>query len=124
MILLGLIVLISLPLTKNWRQKRSIDREIAELQTQVGELEHTNSNLKNVLEYMQSDQFVEEQARTKLNYRKPGEEVVVVESRPGSAPTPSNEPNIFAPPEAAPASPQPRLLANVGKWLNYFFTPK
>ncbi len=124
LVLSGLLVLICVPLSRNWRQKRSVDREIQELKTQVGDLEHTNSNLKNVLEYMQSDQFVEEEARTKLNYKKPGEEVVVVESRPGEVPTASGQPDVFAPPAETPVQPEPKVLVNVGKWTDYFFAGK
>lgn len=119
LLLLGLLVLLSFPLSKNWRQKRSIEREIAGLESQVKEMEGKNSNLKNVLDYMQSDQFVEEQARTKLNYKKPGESVVVIEGRPGETPETTTSPfSIPTEPEKVTAS---QATVNINKWLDYFF---
>ncbi len=122
LVLLALIVLVSFPLTRNWRQKRAIDREIKGIEGQVAELEHTNSNLKTVIDYMQSNQFVEEEARTKLNYQKPGEKVVVVEDRPGQKAPTSTSPFFTLPPEPPTIPPAPAVV-NVHKWLDYFFAP-
>jgi len=119
-ILLGMLVLLSFPLTRNWRQRRAIDKEIKGLETQVNDLEHKNSNLKTVIDYMQSDQFVEEEARTKLNYKKPGESVAVVENRPGEIVVPSAS-GIFDLPPEPPAQATPTSVAHANKWLDYFF---
>lgn len=119
LVLIGLLVLISFPLSKNWRQKRSIDQEIKSLELQAKELEGKNNNLKNVLDYMQSDQFVEKEARTKLNYKKAGESVVVIEGRPGEIPTTVTSPFEVPPePEKIPELP---ATINFNKWLDYFF---
>jgi len=121
LLLCFLLVLFGLPLTKNWRQKRSIDKEIKELEQQVVDLEGKNSSLKQVLDYMQSEQFVEKEARTKLNYKKPGEEVAVIENRDGTTAVVSSTESIFdLPAEPQPAG-SPRLLGNFSKWLDYFF---
>ena len=122
--LIGLLVLFAIPLTRNWRQKHEIDREIAELEIQSKELEHKNSSLKQVLDYMQSDQFVEHEARTKLNYKKPGEQVVVIETPPGQDQPTTNTANLFDLPVAENVPQDARLLGNVGRWLNYFFPAK
>ena len=122
LLLLGLLVLLSFPLSKNWRQKRSIEQEIKGLEIQVKDMEGKNSNLKNVLDYMQSDQFVEEQARTKLNYKKPGESVVVIEGRPGEVPLTATSP--FEIPVESPKVTASRATVNVNKWLDYFFEVK
>lgn len=122
LLLLGLLAVFAVPLTKNWRQKRAIDREVAELEQQVNDLEHKSSNLKQVLDFMQSDQFVEQEARTKLNYKKPGEEVAVIESRPGENTASPSSSNIFDLPPAPPTErTEARLTGNLGNWLNYFF---
>ncbi len=120
-VLLGLLVLISFPLTKNWRQKQSIDTEIKELEQQVAELEHKNSSLKQVMDYMKSDQFVEEEARTKLNFKKPGEKVAVIEAQPGEETTSTAVSDIFDLPPAPEAKPEPKFVINLHKWLDYFF---
>jgi cell division protein FtsB len=122
LVLLGLLVLISFPLSKNWRQKRSIDKEIQELELQAKELEGKNNNLKNVLDYMQSDQFVEKEARTKLNYKKPGESVVVIEGRPGETLVTETSPFEVLP--EPPKTPELPATINFNKWLDYFFAVK
>ncbi len=119
LLLLGVLTLLSFPLSRSWRQKRSIDQEIKGLQSQASKLEGKNSNLKNVLDYMQSDQFVEKEARTKLNYKKAGESVVVIEDRPGTSVTAS--PSLFEVPPAPPTYPEPKTVINFNKWLDYFF---
>lgn len=121
LVLAILVVLLAFPLTRNWRQKRSIDQEIKNLEAQAATLEGKNSNLKNVLDYMQSSQFVEEEARTKLNYKKPGESVVVIEGEEGTAVSTTS-------PFALPAEPsrptQSKARLNITTWLDYFFGPK
>lgn len=121
LLLIGLLLLLLLPLIKNWNQKRMIDQEIKDLEKQVSELENKNNNLKQVLDYMQSDDFVEREARTKLNYKKPGEEVAVIESRDGSTPVVSPNGSVFdLPAEPKPVG-DPKILSNVAKWIKYFF---
>ncbi len=121
LLLIGLLVLLSFPLTKSYRQKRSIDREIAGLKEEAQALEHKNSNLKSVIEYMQSEQFVEKEARTKLNYQKPGESVVVIEGRPGEAPATTQAKPFFEVPAEPTKAAEPQAVVNARKWLDYFF---
>ena len=122
LLLIGVLALFAVPLTKNWRQKRAIDKEVAELEQQVKDYEHKNSSLKQVLDYMQSDEFVEREARTKLNYKKPGEQVTVIQNLPGSENAqPSSVVSFFDIPPAPPEPHDPRLLGNTERWLNYFF---
>lgn len=118
-ILIGLLFVFGVPLTKNWRQKRAIDREIAEMKQQVSELEHKNNSLKQILEYMQSDQFVEREARTNLNFKKPGEDVAVIQGQ--AAPSATSLSSIFDLPPSPPEEKDARVLGNVSKWLDYFF---
>jgi cell division protein FtsB len=80
--LLGLIVLgaIGYPLAKNVGKRYDVNNEIKELETEIGGIENKNLELKNLIDYLDSDQFAEEQARLNLNYRQEGEEVVVIEN--------------------------------------------
>jgi len=80
--LLGLIiiVLISIPLAKKVSQRYKIDQEIKELEDEIAELENKNVNLKEFINYLESDQFVEEQARLQFGLKKEGEEVAVIKS--------------------------------------------
>lgn len=121
LVLAILLVLLAFPLTRNWRQKRAIDQEIKSLESQAATLEGKNSTLKNVLDYMQSSQFVEEEARTKLNYKKAGESVVVIEGEEGTVTSPTSP---FALPAEPPTVTQSKARLNVTTWLDYFFRPK
>jgi cell division protein FtsB len=122
LLLLGLLALFALPLTKNWRQKRAIDKEIAELEQQVSSFENKNSSLRQVLDYMQSEQFVEEEARSKLNYKKPGEQVVVIEGLPSESGATASASALFDFPAPPPdKNAELRLSGNLKRWLEYFF---
>ncbi len=120
--LVGVLVLLSFPLSKNWRQKRLINEEIKKLELQAKELEGKNNNLKNVLEYMQSDQFAEKEARTKLNYKKPGESVVVIEGSPSDVKVTTTSP--FDIPPEPPQAQELKATVYFNKWLDYFFEAK
>ncbi|MFH1662176.1 MAG: septum formation initiator family protein [Candidatus Falkowbacteria bacterium] len=81
MALAGLIIiaLISIPLSKNIKQEYKIDNEIKELEEEIAELEGKGSNLKKMISYLESDQFIEEKARLDLGLKKEGEEVAVID---------------------------------------------
>ncbi|WKZ24575.1 MAG: septum formation initiator family protein [Patescibacteria group bacterium] len=102
-----------------WQQKSSVDQDIAELRQMVEETEGKNETLKQTIEYMQTDRFAEEEARTKLNYQKPGEEVTVVEVRQ-SQERPIGT-GLFDLPPAPEPTPEPALVQGFKLWGDYFF---
>jgi cell division protein FtsB len=75
---LFLIIMISFPLYRHVRQRKTIDTEIARLKSEVKSMEGKNILLKDTINYLKSDQFSEEQARLKLGLKKQGEEVFIV----------------------------------------------
>jgi len=72
------IILISVPLAKNISQRYKIDQEIKELENEIAELESKNKNLNKAIDYLGSNQFIEEQARLQLGLKKQGEEAAVI----------------------------------------------
>lgn len=76
-----IIVLISVPLAKNVSKQYKVNKEIDSLRSEITDLGSKNSQLKDLISYMQSDQFVDEKARLNLNYKQPGESVVVVNDK-------------------------------------------
>ena len=76
-----IIVLISIPLAKNVSKQYRVNKEIDSLRSEITDLGSKNSQLKDLISYMQSDQFVDEKARLNLNYKQPGESVVVVNDK-------------------------------------------
>lgn len=81
--ILGLIIIsaVSFPLVKNFNKQHEINKEIKNLEEQVSLLEGKNIELNEILSYFESDQFVDEQARLNLNYKKEGETVVVIKDK-------------------------------------------
>ena len=80
--LIGLIIiiLISVPLAKRVSQRYKIDQEIKDMEAEIAGLENKNIDLKELINYLESDQFVEEQARLQFGLKKEGEEVAVIKN--------------------------------------------
>lgn len=86
-----------------WKKQEAIDTA----RERVEHLEAENSRLMGTLEYVKSDEFVEKEAREKLNLVKPGETIVVIPQSVLQAATAS----------AAPIPPPP----NWEQWIRLFF---
>lgn len=127
---IGLIIIIaiSVPLAKNVSQKKEIDKEIVNLQKEIKEIENKNTDLKKIIDYMGSNQYVEEQARLNFGLKKNGEEAVVIESKEtqdlrasidGGENLSAND-NVFNIPGLKNSKPA-RAKTNPEKWWEYFF---
>ncbi len=55
-----------------------VKKEVGDLEGKIAVFEEDNSALEQLLEYMTHPLFLEKQARAKLNYKAPGEEVAFV----------------------------------------------
>ncbi|MFH1233462.1 MAG: septum formation initiator family protein [Patescibacteria group bacterium] len=121
--LLGLVViiLISFPLVKNVSRGYKVNQEIKELEKEITNLESKNSNFKDLISYLESDQFVEEQARLKLGLKKEGEAVAVIKN--GLNKTEDNSvvtsSSIFNIPGLSKIKPV-ALINNPQRWWKYF----
>jgi len=114
---LCVVILIAIPLVKNNTKQRKINREIEGLQKEISELNGRNNDLKKVVDYLQSDQFVLEQSRLNLNVRKPGEDVYIVEGLSASG-MPNGQ--VFDINQAIAE----KAEINPKKWFKYFFAKK
>lgn len=116
--LIGVIalVLISIPLKRNLEKRFLVNKEIEGLRLEIEALEEENLDLSQMMEYLESDQFQEEQARLNFGLRKEGENVAVIQL--GS--------------EIAAATTTPidkqknkiNSLPNPQKWKKYFLGPR
>ncbi len=111
---LVIIVLISVPLAKNVSQRYRTNQEIANLQQEINAQKNKNTQLKSTINYMQTDQFVEEQARLNLGYKKPGEQVVVIQKQNEASDNSVNGAMDNINNDNSNAS-------NFTKWIKYFF---
>ena len=101
-------ILIAAGYIRAYYQDYKIRQEINALQDEVKRLEHKKLESMEILKYVTSNAFVEEKARTELNLKKPGENVVVVTN-----PEIESEKKEVGSVEKSP-------LSNYSKWWYYF----
>lgn len=116
-LLLLMIALLSVPLYNNFHRRQKINREISNLEAEINQAENKNTELQKLIKYLESDQFVEEQARLNLNMKKPGESVAVVTDSPESAKDGGTQSTASAVPGTGAAA----KAGFAADWWNYFF---
>jgi cell division protein FtsB len=113
LVLLLLLIFLLSQLYASWNKKSDIDREIASLKEEAAKAEAQNSQFKKMIEYLESDQFAEEQAKLKLGLKKEGEQVAVITGLDEATTTASSA-------EAVANSETEALGGNWQRWLDYF----
>jgi len=88
-------------LTRRWQ----INREIANLSEELSKAQGKKDQLQDLIDYLKTDKYVEEQARLQLNLSKSGEKRVDL----------SGDNQVIA------LATEQEDLANWQKWFNYFF---
>ena len=102
------IVLILLPLARTYSQRRLVEKEISDVNSQISDYEQKNKEMNDMIAYFQSPQYLEAQARLNLNLKKPGEEVVVINTPQDSGVT-------------TVATGAAQSASDYVKWWRYFF---
>ena len=120
-----IIVLLSLSLGREVIRNVDIQNDIDSLQTQSQDLAARNLYLQELQTAMQTESFIEREARLKLGLKMPGESVVVIQDKEqpvvdedGNTATSTLEEAIQKIEEQAIEYEQ---LANPLKWWYYFF---
>jgi len=103
----GVLIFVMVITARIFVQKRVVDREIAKLQDQMERVKKDNEQLSSLIQYLNTTEYQERQAREKLNLKKDGEFVVVL-------PQGSTSGTEATQTEATKAS-------NYERWFNYFF---
>ncbi|MFA6534532.1 MAG: septum formation initiator family protein [Patescibacteria group bacterium] len=105
-----LVILVFLLVTfgREFYRRYYLEEQIKALAGQVSELENKNQEFNQLINYLQTTNFTEEEARVKLGLKKPGEEVVVINQADGG----------FATKLTAESGGR---WGNPGRWWNYFF---
>jgi len=104
-----MLVLIILFAGKLLVQKRKVDTEIARLQNQAENIKKDNEKLSYLIKYYNTPEFLEKEAREKLNLKKEGEYVVALPRSNTDAENQQNSAN---------------KISNPKKWLEYLFKPQ
>ncbi|PIR66461.1 MAG: hypothetical protein COU51_03840 [Parcubacteria group bacterium CG10_big_fil_rev_8_21_14_0_10_36_14] len=106
-VILFFIALFGFNFFKEYNRSRELDKEIEKLETAAKEIEAQNLDILNLATYLDTEEFLESEARTKLGLKKPGEEVVSV-SLPEEGTTLTNNSNN-------------QEESNAILWWKYFF---
>lgn len=102
-----ILVFVSVGLFKGMVQSRSVVDEIADIKEEIISVEKRNAEYEELIKYLQSDEFVEQEARLKLGLKKPGEAMVII-------------PESAIPMPGTPAVQDTRT--NPRRWLDYFLS--
>jgi len=111
---------ISYALIKNIKKQYQINSEIAGLQKEIKDFETKNIELKDKFKYLESDQFASEQARMNLNYKKDGEEVVVIKTTDSEKAGNKKVDNTFSV-QGLGDDNETNNVTNATLWWRYFF---
>ena len=99
-------------------KRHNIEAEISHLENEINKLEKDKNDLNDLLSYVQTDAFVEQEAREKLNLAKNGESLILVPEADATF-TVNSETTPSA--EGAPRAPEARKKSNLAKWWQYLF---
>ncbi|MFA5133825.1 MAG: septum formation initiator family protein [Patescibacteria group bacterium] len=103
-----LLFFFSFNFIKEYNRNRQLNAEIKKLEGMAKEVEAKNLDILNLAQYLDTEEFLETEARVKLGFKKPGEDAIVV--------------NMPAMGEAT--STGNKVIAgnkNYQKWWSYFF---
>ncbi|MDP3997467.1 MAG: septum formation initiator family protein [Candidatus Andersenbacteria bacterium] len=73
-VVLGLLI----SLAQEMNRRLSVQREVNKLEKQVQDMQKSAAELENLNQYFNTDAYQDRLAREKLNYRAPGEKVVLI----------------------------------------------
>lgn len=110
-IVLFAIILLAVSLTKSIIRKVEINKQIADLEVEIASLEQENAELDNVMQYFNSSEYQEKEARTKLGMQQEGESVVIIPND-----LPERTANTLTDEATVEAD-----VPNSTKWKKYFF---
>lgn len=109
-----LIVVLAIGVVKQGLKRYSIQQEIQQLETDVVDLKTKHGELVDLLEYVKSPAYTEEQARLQFGFAKPGEHVAILPEGVVLGES------VNAEGEQATETPD----GNQWKWWYYFFPTK
>ena len=106
-VFLVMIIAIAFPLIRSVSQRKMIEQEIADMKKDNEVYRNKSQELKDMIDYLQSDISLEEQARLNLGLKKPNEEVIVVNRQKSTETSSSTEM-------------QDSRVINWLRWIHYF----
>lgn len=102
-----LFFVILFSLAKGTIRNYKVNSEIELLEQEIGHLEKQNQEFGQLIEYLNSDIFIEQEAKLKMGLKKEGENLIVIPNK-----------ELSVDPEEEKEA---ENKANPEKWLEYFF---
>ena len=117
--LIGLVVFayIFMSFGREYIRRYQVNKEIDRLQKEVEKMEGENLKFVELTDYLNSNQFIEKEARDKLGYGKTGENSVIIEKDSQT----NNSLVEQADGSTAKVAENIKALPNPNKWWFYFF---
>lgn len=116
-LLLLAVIWLMIVLVKTFYQKHQLDNEIANLKQEINKIDKKDQDLGSMLSYFGSQNFLEKEAKEKLNMKKEGENVVAIpEIAGGQQPAAADQPTAIDTTQC-----QSQEAINLAKWWKYFF---
>lgn len=106
-VFLLMIVAVSFPLFRSISQRKMVEQEIADMKKDNEAYRNKSQELKQMIDYLESDISLEEQARLNLGLKKPNEVVVVVNRQKATE-------------TASSTVMEDSRVANWLRWIHYF----
>jgi len=106
--LIIIFILVLIALGRESYRYFKVNQEIKNLEKRISELESNNEELIKMEKYFQSEEFLEKEARLKLNLTKPGEKLIIVKGVEEEIEETQQE--------------EQKKISNIEKWWEYFFS--
>ncbi len=118
-LLLLAFIWLALVLVKAFYKKRQMNQEIGALKSEIAKMDKKGQELNQLLSYFSSQSYLEKEAKDKLNLKKEGESVVMVQGSSiiDEAITAENNQQQ----ENAAKASEPAKENNFIKWWKFFF---
>ncbi len=113
-----LLVTFSVAIVRELVNSRRVRQQVQRLRDQVAVEQQRQRQLQDLIDYLGSPTFQEQEARLKLGLKKSGEQVIVVPPAPTAA---NNSPSSSTWPTTDSAG---QTLSHPQRWWQYFFGPK
>lgn len=121
-LLIGAVVLVfvGVAIVKEITKKNQIQAQINSLKEEADSISKKNSDIQDKIAYFQSKDYMEMEAKDKLNLKSPDEQVIIVKPSMVSKEVPTEQVSASEKPLVGQAE-TTVAIANHLRWWNYFF---
>ncbi|MFA5047596.1 MAG: septum formation initiator family protein [Patescibacteria group bacterium] len=122
-----LVVLFSVGLIKELYNRHQVNRQVADLEKQISQLQQENGQLSSLVDSWDNGQYLEKEARIKLGLQRPGEKAFLIVNK--NSPGADQSGNNFIKPDqeiVGKVIMSQKIISNDQspnplKWWHYFF---